>query len=288
MAREIKELSGSPGTLPTYLRAAAPMIPGASLLPFVAGRGDDVPDLELRLSSVGIDRDHLAAYSRVCGFRLRDQLPATYPHVIAFPLHMKLMTDSSFPFPAVGLVHIANRITVHRPLLASEELDVRVRPTKIEPHPKGRQFSIQTEVRVKRKLVWEGESTMLRRGGGSSENGRGDDFGSPPEGHAVWRLSGDLGRRYAGVSGDRNPIHMHPLSAKLFGFPRAIAHGMWTKARSVAAVEARLPDAYTVDVGFRKPILLPGSVAFGAEGDRFAVTGAREPDRVHLIGRIER
>src|SRR5213076_2448555 len=89
--------------------------------------------------------------------------------------------------------------------------------------------------------------------------------------NAVWKLPGDIGRRYAAVSGDRNPIHLHPLSARLFGFPRAIAHGMWTKARALAAQEAELPDAYTTSVRFRKPILLPSRVEFGARDGRFAV-----------------
>jgi acyl dehydratase len=99
-------------------------------------------------------------------------------------------------------------------------------------------------------------------------------------------LGGDLGRRYGSVSGDRNPIHMHALSARLFGFPQAIAHGMWTKARCLAALEARLPDAYTVDVSFRRPILLPSRVTFSAEGERFAVRSARNPETIHLEGTV--
>ena len=30
----------------------------------------------------------LAKYAHVCGFTLRDELPPTYPHVLAFALHM--------------------------------------------------------------------------------------------------------------------------------------------------------------------------------------------------------
>jgi acyl dehydratase len=105
-----------------------------------------------------------------------------------------------------------------------------------------------------------------------------------------WRLGGDLGRRYGAVSGDRNPIHMHSLAAKPFGFPGAIAHGMWTKARCLAALEGRLPDAFEVAVGFRKPILLPARVEFASATDddqiHFAV---RDPEHgtPHLEGRVE-
>src|SRR5205807_2043865 len=95
MATEEKVLSSSPGMLPLFARAGAAMIPGASRLPFLGGgeRSDQVPDLTLKLEDVAIDRDRLAAYNRVCKFPLRDQLPPTYPHLLASPPHLALMTD---------------------------------------------------------------------------------------------------------------------------------------------------------------------------------------------------
>jgi acyl dehydratase len=287
-----RELSGSPNMLSLYARAGIGGLPLASRLPLIGSRGDDVPDLELLLRELEIDREHVAAYCRVCGFRLRDELPPTYPHVLAFPLHMALMTDSSFPFPAMGLVHIENRIKQRRPIRLTERLSLRVAATKLEPHPKGRQFALVTEAGVGDELVWEARSTNLRRGGGEGGDGRKGDDDEPPElpSAAEWRLPGDLGRRYAGVSGDRNPIHLHDLPAKAFGFPRAIAHGMWTKARCLAALEGRLPDAFGVDVRFRKPILLPARVTFGErqEGDRIRF-GVRDADggAPHLDGLLE-
>jgi hypothetical protein len=275
-------------TLTTHARAALPLVPGASLLPFVAGRGKEMPALERRLNGVQIDPTHLADYARVCGFTLRDTLPATYLHIKAFPLHLQLMTDGKFPFPAVGLVHLANRITVHRPARMSETFDLVVRTTSIEPHPKGKTFALVSEARVDGELVWEDVSTMLRRGGGGAEARNGGNEGEcaklPAKG-AEWKLPDNLGRRYGAVSGDRNPIHIHAYTAKLFGFPKAIAHGMWTKARALAALEP-LPDAYTVDVSFKKPIFLPGRVTFVHEDGRFAVRSAKNPDTIHLEGTV--
>lgn len=273
----------------TYVKAAAPLLPGASRLPWVAGGGGEMPELHRTKTGVRVDPEHLARYARVCGFRLRDEVPATYPHVLAFPMHMDLMTDGSFPFGAVGLVHVGNRIAVHRPVRVGDALDVTVRPSEVRPHPKGRAFGLITEVRVDGDVVWEEASTFLRRGGGSEEAApkrrRKKDPGPPPF-RAEWRVPGDLGRRYAAVSGDSNPIHMHALSARLFGFPRAIAHGMWTKARCLAALESSLPPALAVEVEFKKPILLPGRVRFAADESRFTVTG--KEDAVHLEGTVTR
>ena len=284
--------------LTTYAKAAAALVPGAGRLPWVAGGGSQIPDVTLERSGVTASARDVAAYARVCGFRLRDELPATYPHMLAFDLHMDLMTDGRFPFGAIGLVHVANTITVKRALRIREPFDLRVHPTPLEEHPKGRTFSIVTEAAVDGEVVWEERSTMLRRGGGSG--GEGTSGGSrrkraePPPFVAEWSLPGDLGRRYASVSGDSNPIHLHPLSARMFGFPRAIAHGMWTKARCLAALERDLPERYAVEVVFKKPILLPGKVVFGAQEPGssgkvcFGVRSAKDEDTVHLEGTVSR
>jgi hypothetical protein len=298
-----RTLESSPSILPLYARAAAPMVPGASLLPFIPGGGKEIPEIELALPQVHASAERVAAYNRVCGFPLRDHLPPTYPHVLAFPLHMAVMAEGSFPFGAVGLVHVENQIVQHRRIGLGEELTIKVKPTKLEEHPKGRTFSLVTKVMSGRQLVWESTSTMLRRGGSppSTNDGKSQDVRA--EIHAIgdavddesvrgaeWKLGGDLGRRYAAVSGDRNPIHMHAWTAKPLGFPRAIAHGMWTKARCLAALESRLPDAFQVDVRFRKPILLPSRVEFAStsQGDEiaFAVRDAKR-GTPHLDGSVK-
>jgi hypothetical protein len=266
----VRVLERSPNVLPLYVRAAAPLIPGASLLSFVPGGGGEIPCLDLKLAGVRVKPEALAAYARVCGFALRDYLPPTFPHVLAFPLHLAVMADGGFPFGAVGLIHIENRIDQHRRIGIGEELELRVQPTKLKAHRMGRTFSLLTEVSADGEKVWESASTMLRRGGrdtaaaakpnhGGTLN-QADDFAASAE----WRLEGDLGRRYAAVSGDRNPIHMYSLSAKALGFPGAIAHGMWTMARCLAALESRLPNSLSIEVAFRRPIVLPARVAFGS------------------------
>jgi acyl dehydratase len=246
-------------------------------------RPKELPDRE-RTRRVEVDRDHLVEYDRVCGFRLRDELPATYPHVLAFPLAMELMAASDFPFSPLGIVHVGNRIEQRRPLRADEPLDLKVWAADLGPHDRGTQFVVHAEAAVAGEVVWRDASTYLRpegKGGGASKR----DGNDPPPANAIWTLPGDLGRRYAHVSGDANPIHMHPLAAKAFGQPTTIAHGMWTKARCLAALEGELPAAYTADVRFKLPLRIPGRAAFAYRDGEFTVHDARS-GKPHLSGRV--
>jgi acyl dehydratase len=248
----------------------------------VRPRPNELPERELT-RTVEVDRSELAAYDRVCGFRLRDELPATYPHVLAFPLAMELMSSGSFPFSPLGLVHVGNRIELLRPIRADEPLDLRVWAERLAPHERGRQFELHGEAAVDGEVVWRDVSTYLHRekGGGSSKR----DGAEPREPSAIWSVPGDTGRRYARVSGDANPIHLHSLTAKALGQPGAIAHGMWTKARCLAALEGELPESYSVDVRFKLPLRLPGKAAFSYYDGSFTVHDARS-GKPHLSGRV--
>jgi acyl dehydratase len=290
-------LSKAPRTLPLYARAAAAAFPAARLLAFVPGEGGEILDMRLQLDGVRADPRRLAIYSSICGFPAGEHLPTTYPHILAFPLHMKLLTEGHFPFAPIGLVHIENRILQHHAIPRGEELDLHVRASGAEPHPRGASFALISEARIAGETVWEATSTMLHRS--RRAHAANDD---PAARHAgieapaldgaprqTWALPRNLGRRYASVSGDRNPIHMHALAARALGFRGAIAHGMWTLARSIAALAAELPDAHGVEVSFRKPIVLPAAVQLSAgtagEETAFVVRDVKH-ELTHLHGRV--
>jgi len=263
-------------------------IAAAAALEPLRRRPDALSDAQLWQAGLEIDRSHLAAYCRVCGFRLSDTLPATYPHVLAFPLAIELMASRDFPFGVLGLVHVGNAIEQLRPLRAGEPLDLLVRAERLAGHRRGRTVDVVAEGSVGGEPVWRDRSTYLHREGNGSED-RGRESREPPEANAVWDVPAGAGRRYAAVSGDRNPIHLHRLAARAFGQPRAIAHGMWTKARCLAALEGHLPGAFAVEVAFKLPLRLPARVAFATwrEGQerRFALhdAGSGKP---HVDGRL--
>ena len=293
----IKELTSSPGMKTLYPKAAlgsieAPLRRLPVLGSLVGGGGDgNLPDTELVLPEVEIEREHLTEYQRVCGYPFSDELPATYAHVVAFPLAMQIMTDRSFPFPVIGMVHIENRIEHIRPLRRQDWLTMRVRAEDLADHDKGTQFDIVAEASVGEEPVWRSRSTYLHREGGSEDGGKKKDHSDePPEHDAVWDVPGDIGRKFAAISGDRNPIHMHPVAARLFGMPGAIAHGMWLKARCLAALGERLPDAYTVEVSFKAPLKIPARVDFASwpeEGGLGFAVHDEASGRPHLLGRTK-
>ena len=65
--------------------------------------------------------------------------------------------------------------------------------------------------------------------------------------------------RYAGASGDRNPIHWSDRVASAVGLPGVIAHGMVTLGLAARAVATWSEGAEVVDLGakFTNPVLVP-------------------------------
>src|SRR3954466_15594835 len=110
--------------LPVMVRAALPAVPGVNLLPGIRKTGGDLPELTLTRNAVPVDALHAASYAALCGFPRKDTLPLPYPHLLAFGLHLEIMADASFPFPAIGTVHLENSITQHRPIATTETLDL--------------------------------------------------------------------------------------------------------------------------------------------------------------------
>ncbi|MGP4969551.1 MaoC family dehydratase [Psychrobacter aquimaris] len=247
-----------------------------SLLPIGNGSKvgkDELPQATYYVDDLHIDQDNLNDYRKICGFADDGKIPATYFSILSQTLQMNMMVKEPFPFAMLGLVHVDNSVTQHRPIGERETVAMSVTFDNLRDHAQGQQFDFVTTVKSENEVIWEGTSTYLARSKKSSSS---KDKKSTPrpvavkpevgkkDVHSIFEVPEDIGRRYAFVSGDFNLIHLHPLSARAFGFPKAIAHGMWSKAKCLALM-GELPDAYTIDVSFKLPIFLPAEVELIAQ-----------------------
>lgn len=235
-----------------------------------------------------VEAGPMAAYAGVCGFTAAQGVPVTYPHILSFPLQMRLMLRRGFPFPLPGLVHLQNRIVQHAGIAIGDRLGFEVRASPLVEHARGQAFVISTTARRDGEMIWEGESLYLHR---QRLPGEGEPAPALTDMEAdrlaeAWDAPADIGHRYARVSGDLNPIHTNALMARLLGFPRPIAHGMWSLARAAAALSPQAPLANaTLEGSFRAPLLLPGRVRLWVQGPDFELI-APESGRSCLRGRL--
>lgn len=232
--------------------------------PSLVPEGGEVPRIEARLSKVSIERKHLAAYSDVCGAKAGATLPIAYPHVLAMPLHLAMLGAEAFPVKLFGLVHVQNRIAMRQPLSAEEPAEIRAWVEGHRDTERGQEFDLHTDYVVSGEPLWEETSTFLARKklpAGARPSGSRSAEGAP-DAVAVksssFRAPSGLGRRYGFISGDVNPIHMSDLTARAFGFQRAIAHGMWSLGRAASDFEAEQFDGgCELSVNFKLPIYMP-------------------------------
>lgn len=256
-----------------------------------------IPVIEARVSNVRTPPERLAAYRRVCGLPDTGTLPPTWPQVLAMPVHTAMLVNKGFPLPLLGLVHVSNVIEEHRPIADDEPLDLHCVIDASRPRRSGIEFDIRTTVSAAGDVVWTSVTTALVKvkgvsGAARKEERRRESPGEPEAAlrSVIWHVPENRGRQYARVAGDWNPIHVHALLARPFGFPRAIVHGLWTFARCLGESWDLLPDTpRRLEIAFRRPVLLPSTVSFSAHateqpgGLAFSVRG-RDGSSVFLTG----
>ena len=225
------------------------------------GGGGPIPRIEAQAERLTGD---VAAYAALTGFTRRDALPITWPNVLLRGLQMAVLTSPEFPLKLMGIVHVRQHITQLRAIRPDEALSGACWVEGHRAVRSGGEFDVHSEVRAGGEAVWRGVTTILSRdipGDGVKR----PSLSEPPftiRRSVCWRLPADLGRRYAAVSGDINPIHLHPWTARPFGFRKPIVHGWWSLARCLAELDREVPDAAVVEARFRAPVPLPGAVTF--------------------------
>ncbi|MCK5096641.1 MAG: hypothetical protein KAR45_00980, partial [Desulfobacteraceae bacterium] len=147
-----------------------------------------------------------------------------------------------------------------------EILNTKFSLDKIKKDEKGLEITFLLEITSGEEVVWKGVTTTLSKATNYKKRKSHSQAPEPLTPFITIDIPKNIGRQYAKVSGDYNPHHLSAFFAKLFGFKRAIAHGMWSLARSVAALEKQFPknDLFSIDVAFKRPLFLPGTVSLGA------------------------
>jgi len=252
-----------------------------------------IPPLSVTVKGVKPDPKRLAAYREVCGFAPSDYLPITYPQVQAISLHLWMMTQPEFPFPLLGLVHLRNKNEQPAPLPADQAYDLRTSLGPGRRIPGALIFELRTELlNAAGEVVSTSVTTPLVRLNMDTPKSKLPEVKLPDmDVVEQFAVPANTGRRYASVSSDWNPIHMYPLTARIFGFNQAIAHGMWSIARCAAALETAIgKPASSLSVQYRAPLMLPAEVMLkraqtGPKGTDFALLSA-DGGKIYLNGQF--
>lgn len=277
------------------------------LLPAILCKTNKVYDKQLALPSarywvenISLEPANIQAFNRLTDWPHQGIVHPGFLHTLGFPLQLKLMLHRDFPFSIMGVVHIANSIQQHHSVHPFDRVDMSCKLGDIRQLKIGCLFSIETEFFVKQQLVLQAKHQYLRRENVNKRKSRAmvelDWLDTTDQQH--WPLPNNLGWHYAKCSQDYNPIHLHPLSAKLLGFKQHIAHGMWMKSRAYSALcqleDLRLQGPLSCDVEFKKPLFLPNSVIFQKRNlDQntmleFRITSLIEQQTIeHMSGRLQ-
>lgn len=255
---------------------------------------ESLPAVTYVRTKVVVDGRSVAAYAKVCGFKAAHGVPLLYPHLLAFPLSMMLFGSKYYPWPAMGTVHLANQARQHKRIHVGDELRIEMQTGELMAHEKGQIFTLHSRALRGSALMWESTGHFLRVG---VKQITGSAFASdlhdpaPLSHQADFYAGAGIGRRYALVSGDVNPIHLSALTARILGFKRAIAHGMWTTARALSTLMPREPiEQASVTAEFKTPLYLPACTSLWTSRSEdqtlFEVRNAKG-DKPHLRGRVQ-
>jgi len=257
--------------------------------PMLAPEGSAIPDIHVVAQQVRINASHVRRYCEVCGVTPGATLPPAYLHVLAMPLHMRVFTHSLFPAKVLGLVHLRNVIRQWQAIPVESVVELRVRYNVLRETGSGQEYDLITSASIAGQLAWEEVSTMLARRYVAGQRPV-IERGVRDEARLLCERTVDaetsIGRRYARVSGDYNPIHLFDRTAQWFAFKQKVVHGMWSLSRCIGLANGYLPEyPLVLDGQFKLPIYLPGNFVFRAQRNDAGVDlslSTVKGDRLHL------
>jgi acyl dehydratase len=279
-------------SVPSMVPAYARVIFGRK--PYFAPSLNATGEVEVEVPRVTLRASHLRKYCEVCAIPPSDVLPPAFLHVVAMPLHMQLFNARSFPVKVLGLIHLRNTIRVFERVGVDQPVRLRVSFNTVRTTEIGQEYDFTTRACRGSDVVWEEVSTMLARNPNATPKRQALDRSTHPKDGDVLTVTADIGKntgwRYASVSGDYNPIHLTARTASWFGFKQAVAHGMWSLARSLGAAQPRLPtEKLQIDCQFKLPVYLPSQAivrAWEQNGGVDVSMSTPRGDRLHLAMQV--
>ncbi len=247
-----------------------------------------------------IEREHCQRYNRLTHWRPYSAIVhPNYIQTLSLEMQLSMMVRPDFVFSPMGLVHIGNEIKISQLPEQSDRLVLKTVFGHIFKHRRGWLFELRTLAYVSDELAVEATSYYLSKDNKQANlktkkisediaDMSNDDQSKHESGashfktpswisHPHDRLSKDTGswsdvrsvtlpfksnsgRAYARISSDYNPIHLLPITARIFGFRRAIAHGMFSKALALSNMAEELDYFYKdaqIRCLFQQPNFLP-------------------------------
>ncbi len=253
--KTVLEYDSIPGILPIYMKILFSRKKGFK-------PGDKFPDISAVVKNISIDKEKLKAYREICELEDDGNLPVLYPHVFTAPLHMAILSHRDFPIPLGGMLHFRNHLIQHRPVKIDEKFDIEVRLAEHRIVKQGFEFDYTIRILINGELVWNSITTYLKKGKFGKEftaSHRSDLIEPMSDGSKILdsQIPVNIGKRYAKICSDYNPIHISKFLAKLFGFKRDIAHAMWATALSIGKLNLKNSGKLLrVDLGFKGPLFI--------------------------------
>ncbi len=243
------------------------------------------------------DLQNIYEYCRVCGFSQdsNGRIPISYFQCLFTGLLGKFITDKSFPLNPLGLIHTFQSFDLKRTVFSNEALDISCTLSGMTRTEKGIESQFTLKAVVNEQVVWEGVSIFLTKTRVKKKPIKKRKDPVILEKKESFFVPSGTGRKYAAVSKDYNPHHLYTVFARLFGFKRAIVHGMWSLGRVMAglddAVDSHAPAR--VSAFFKLPVSMPATLTLGAALTEPQETGQLQADfqlldeqdgRPHLTG----
>ncbi|MGM0482005.1 MAG: MaoC family dehydratase [Pseudomonadota bacterium] len=257
-------------------------------------------ELQHQFVTEAVSAKKLAAYQATFGGFVSD-MPLAFFYSLAQRVHLAQMLDNQFPWPAPGLVHVSNTLRQHAAIDPTQgfRLDAVVklpaRGPDVSPRRLRPQFIVTFYQQDQQVVTCESTYQVMKgqQGDGGRKKVALKPFTPAPDWlhQCHWQLGSGMGRRYARISGDFNPIHLHSFCSRWFGFKKPIIHGMYMMARAQAEIERTVgQSANYIEVNFKRPVILPARVQLWVckeEGQHRYEVRSADHRQVQLDGKIQ-